>query len=324
MLWDRQKGHFASAAPEQFTLKGRNYPMKTDFHIGQTEQLTMLRETDFGVYLGKEGTEESVLLPKKQVPAGLKQGDTLEVFLYRDSEDRPIATTAVPKIRLGEFRQLSVKAATKLGAFLDWGLEKDLFVPFREQEEKLSAGDSVLVYMYLDRSGRLSATTRIYNRLSPAKRGEFREESPFTGHVYRIEKSYGVFVAVEPKDGDPTRRIFGLIPSSQVFGRYRLGEAVSGRVVRVRDDGKLDLSVRARDFEQIGQDARTILKKMDEYGGMLPFSESAAPEIIRRELQMSKNGFKKALGSLLKERKIRIGEKEVFLVPEDNSTTDAE
>ena len=190
-----------------------------------------------------------------------------------------------------------------------------------EQEERLSAQDEVLVYLYLDRSGRLSATSRIYNRLSPAKRNEFREEDPFTGVVYRIEKNYGVFVAVEPKQEDPARRIFGLIPSAQVFRKYRLGETVSGRVVRVREDGKLDLSVRARDYEQIARDTETILKKIDEYGGVLPFSESASPEIIRRELQRSKNGFKKALGSLLKAGKIRIGEKEVTLLsdhPQDH------
>ncbi len=291
--------------------------MKTDFHIGQTENLSVLRETDFGVYLGKEGTEESVLLPKKQVPSGLHIGDRIKVFLYRDSEDRLIATTKEPLIRLGEFARLRVKAATKLGAFLDWGLEKDLFVPFREQEEKLVPGDEVLVYLYLDRSGRLSATTRIYSRLSPARRGEFKEEDFFSGHVYRVEKNYGVFAAVEPKDGDPSRRIFGLIPKSQVFGKYRLGDPVTGRVVRVREDGKLDLSVRERDYLQIQKDAETILRKMDEYGGMLPFSESASPEIIRRELAMSKNGFKKALGSLLKAGKIRIGENEVTLLQQD-------
>lgn len=295
--------------------------MKTDFNIGQTETLTVLRETEFGVYLGKTGTEESVLLPKKQVPSGLQAGDSIRVFLYRDSEDRLIATTADPKIRLGEFARLRVRAVTKVGAFLDWGLEKDLLIPFREQEERLSAQDEVLVYLYLDRSGRLSATSRIYNRLSPAKRNEFREEDPFTGVVYRIEKNYGVFVAVELKQEDPARRIFGLIPSAQVFRKYRLGETVSGRVVRVREDGKLDLSVRARDYEQIARDTETILKKIDEYGGVLPFSESASPEIIRRELQMSKNGFKKALGSLLKAGKIRIGEKEVTLLsdhPQDH------
>ncbi|MBR6322721.1 MAG: RNA-binding protein [Lachnospiraceae bacterium] len=288
--------------------------MKTDFQIGKTEKLTILRETDFGAYLGKEGTEESVLLPKKQLPEGAKPGDTLTVFLYRDSEDRLIATTRMPKAQLGEFAYLKVKAATKIGAFLDWGLEKDLFVPFQEQEEQLKAGEEVLVRLYLDRSGRLSATTRIYHHLVPANRGEFRAEDAFEGVVYRTEKNYGVFVAVYPKEADPARMIFGLVPSSQVFRRCRLGEKVSGRVVRVRADGKLDLALRARDFEQIGADAETILKKMEEYGGMLPFSESAPPEVIRRELAMSKNGFKKALGSLLKAGKIRIGETEVTLL----------
>ena len=291
--------------------------IKTDFHIGEYETLMVLRETDFGVYLGKEestGPQEeqpSILLPKKQFPDGLKTSDRIRVFIYRDSEDRPIATTHTPKIQLGEFAYLEVKAVTKLGAFLDWGLEKDLFVPFQEQEEPLEVHQKVLAYMYLDRSGRLSATTRVYDRLSPAGKQEFREQDDFSGIVYRTEKNFGAFVAVYPKEADPKRMIFGLIPSQQVFHRFRLGEEVAGRVVRVRKDGKLDLSVRARDFEQISADAETILKKMEEYGGMLPFSESASPEIIRRELEMSKNGFKKALGSLLKAGKIRIGEKEI-------------
>ena len=291
--------------------------MKTNFSIGQTENLTVLRETDFGVYLGKTGTEESVLLPRKQVPENTKPGDRIRVFLYLDSEDRLIATTNTPKIQLGEFARLEVKAAAKIGAFLDWGLEKDLFVPFHEQEERLKAHDSVLAYMYLDRSSRLAATTRIYNRLSAAEPGEFRREDAFRGVVYRIEQNFGVFVAVYPKEADPKRMIFGLIPSSQVLRRYRLGEEVSGRVVRVRKDGKLDLSERNRAFEQIAADAETILNKMAEYGGILPFSENARPEVIRRELGMSKNGFKKALGSLLKAGKIQIGSDEVMLLSED-------
>ena len=312
-LTDRESRPFTINVPlpVSFTKKDGITSMKTDFHIGEYETLTVLRETDFGHYLGKTGTEESILLPKKQVPENLKTGDQIRVFIYRDSEDRPIATIHTPKIQLGEFARLEVRASTRTGAFVDWGLEKDLLIPFQEQEERLSSGDRVLVYMYLDRSMRLAGTTRVYDRLSPARRGEFREEDEFTGIVYRSEKSFGVFVAVYPREADPKRMIFGLIPASQVFRKYRLGEEVTGRIVRVRKDGKLDLSVRARDYAQIQSDAEVILKKMEEYGGMLPFSENASPELVRRELSMSKNGFKKALGSLLKAGKIRIGEDEI-------------
>ena len=279
-------------------------------YTGKTQTLTVLRNTEIGVYLGENASDDGILLPKKQVPEGAKIGDQIDVFVYRDSEDRLIATVRKPAAEVGGFGWFRVKGVTKVGAFLDWGLEKDLFLPYKEQETAFKAGDTVCVYLYLDKADRICATTKLYDHLIPALDGDFKAEDRFTGYVYRTQKEFGAFVAVT-KNGAFDQLYFGLIPASQVFQNYRIGEKVTGRIVRVRPDGKLDLSVRARAFEQLDADGELILKKIDEYDGELPFSESASPEIIKRELQMSKNGFKKALGHLLKAGKIEILEKTV-------------
>ncbi|MBP5223991.1 MAG: RNA-binding protein [Lachnospiraceae bacterium] len=275
--------------------------------VGKKQTLTVKRIAEFGAFLGFEESTEVVLLPRKQVPEGTKDGDRITVFVYRDSEDRLIATVREPLVMAGGMAYLQVKAVTKIGAFLDWGLEKDLFLPYKETEGSLRAQDRILVYVYTDKSGRLSATMKVYDRLKAAQQGEFVKDEAFRGYVYRMNPDVGAFVAVE-KDGS---YYYGLIPKPQVFRTYRPGEAVEGRVMRVRPDGKLDLSVREKAYRQIEADAAAILKKIDEYDGELPFSDNASPEIIRRELNMSKNGFKKALGHLYKEEKIVIGEKSV-------------
>ena len=304
-----------------------------EIQIGKTGTLTVLRTSEHGVYLGKRertgretGSEaESVLLPKGQVPEGLKIGDEIPVFVYRDSEDRPIATVKRPYAEVGEFAYLTVKAVTKLGAFLDWGLEKDLFLPYKEMEEPVKSGQNLMVRLYLDKSGRISASTKLYGHLSEAESpaaepsSAFRKEDAFEGAVYRVNPEVGVFIAVSPK-GERIeagrafgKLFFGLLPPSEVFQKYRLGDKVSGRIMRVRTDGKLDLSLRKRAFLQLDSDGEKILNKIREYGGTLPFSESASPELIKRELQMSKAAFKNAVGHLYKKRMIRIGEKEISL-----------
>ncbi len=299
-----------------------------DIVIGKTQELTVLRESEHGLYLGNKAAKrreigagaeeaESVLLPKGQVTDEMKIGAKVRVFVYRDSEDRPVATVRTPVAEVGQFAYVKVKSVTRIGSFLDWGLEKDLFLPYKETEEPLKSGDRVLVYLYLDKSDRISATTKLYSHLIGAEQTGYRKEDPFAGAVYRVNQEVGVFTAVCPKgelltEGRAyTELYFGLVPPTQVFARYRVGDAVEGRIVRVREDGKLDLALRKRDFEQLEADGAAILRKMDEYGGTLPFSENASPELIKRELKMSKSAFKKALGHLYKGRKIRIGENEV-------------
>ena len=290
---------------------------------GKTQTLRIFRLTPYGAYVGLPGMDPdyAILLPKKQVPDNAREGEDITVFTYRDSEDRPVATTRKPLVEAGEFAYLRVKAATKIGAFLEWGLEKDLFVPFKEQEEKLEAGREVMVYVYLDKADRLLATTRIYDHLSPAPKGAFKKNDEAAAAVYRTQQDFGAFAAVFPKGetvetGRAYQKLyFGLVPKEMVFTKYRVGDTFSGRVIRVREDGKLDLSTRKRAFEQLDADGEVILRKAEEYGGELPFSDNASPEIVKRELGMSRNAFKRALGHLYKERRVEILEDKVRVLP---------
>ncbi len=272
-------------------------------HLGKTQILTVMRQVDFGVYLAMpECPEERVLLPRKQVPEGLQVGEELEVFLYKDSKDRLIATTTTPKLMLGGLALLTVKEVTKIGAFLDWGLEKDLFLPFRQQTRKVHAGEECLVGLYTDKSERLCATMNVYEYLhtdSPYQRGD-----QVTGRVYQISENFGAFVAVDDYYS-------GLIPKKEFFGQAQVGDLVSVRVTGVKPDGKLDLSMREKGYLQINEDAEAVMEVIEEYDGVLPFTDKASPEVIKRECSLSKNAFKRAVGHLLKEGRIEITEKSI-------------
>ena len=269
-------------------------------NLGKKVRLMIVKEVEFGVYLGN--SQEKVLLPKKQVPRGLEAGDPVEVFLYKDSADRLIATTNEPKITLGELAVLKIADVGKIGAFLDWGLEKDLLLPFREQTAKVKKGDEVLVALYVDKSERLCATMKVYDKL--------RQDSPYgkddqvEGIVYDTSDNFGVFVAVDDCYS-------ALIPKREAFGSLRVGERVRGRVIRVREDGKLDLAVREKAFLQMDADAQMIMERLNDCKGKLPFTDKADPERIKAEFGLSKNAFKKAVGRLLKEGKIEIREKSI-------------
>ena len=258
--------------------------------LGKTQPLTIVKKVDFGVYLAApEAPEERVLLPAKQVPEGAQTGDELEVFLYKDSKDRLIATTAEPKIHLGEAARLQVKEVTKIGAFLDWGLEKDLFLPFKQQTRKVKAGDEVLVGLYTDKSSRLCATMNVYEYLS--KESPYKKDDRVKGTIYEISENFGAFVAVDDLYS-------GLIPKREFFGQAKIGDVVETRVTRVKEDGKLDLSLREKTYLQIEKDAEQVMKVIDEFAGVLPFTDKATPEVISREMSMSKNAFKRAVGHL--------------------------
>ena len=270
--------------------------------LGEKQVLTVVKVVDFGVYLGSD--EERVLLPKKQVPAGIEIGDPIEVFLYKDSSDRMIATTKEPKVTLGKLAVLELVDVARIGAFLDWGLEKDLLLPFKEQTVKVEKGDRCLVSLYIDKSGRLCATMKVYPLL--------RTDSPYgkddtvQGTVYEISRDFGVFVAVDDQYS-------ALIPKREVYGRMYVGQQIEARVSDVKADGKLDLSVRNKIPEQMDADAQMVLERMEKNGGMLPFTDKADPERIRSEFGMSKAAFKRAVGRLLKQRKIRIDETKITL-----------
>lgn len=270
--------------------------------LGRVQTLSIKRIKEFGVYLGEENSDAAVLLPKKQVPEGAKVGDSVEVFLYKDSSDRMIATTKKPALELGKLAELKVAETSKIGAFLSWGLEKDLLLPFKEQAYPVKKGDDVLVALYLDKSNRLCATMRVYDYLNP--QSPYQVDDMVEGLVYRINPDMGAFVAVD-------NQYYGMIHKSEIFENLKTGAKVRARVSKVREDGKLDLMMRDKAYLQINEDAEYILQVIDEFNGVLPFSEKANPEVIKRELHMSKNAFKRALGHLLKEGKIQINETSV-------------
>lgn len=268
--------------------------------LGEKQVLTIVKKVDFGVYLGSE--EERVLLPKKQVSEGLEVGDPVEVFIYRDSDDRLIATTREPKITLGQLAVLQVADTGKMGAFLDWGLEKDLFLPFKEQTFEVKKGDTCFVSLYIDKSSRLCATMKVYHLLrmdSP-----YKKDDRVQGIIYDTSGQFGVFVAVD-------NQYSARIPQKDVMGGLVVGRTIEARVVAVKEDGKLELSVKDKIPEQMDKDVQHILKAMEVYGGELPFTDKAQPERIKEELGMSKAAFKRAVGRLLKEGKIEILENSI-------------
>ena len=270
--------------------------------LGKRQKLKIVKEVEFGVYLGDE--KEKVLLPKKQVPEGAKKDDELEVFIYRDSSDRPIATVRTPKLMAGETAVLSVSDVTDIGAFLDWGLEKDLFLPFKQQTAKVKPGDECLVALYIDKSSTLCATMKVYHHLQTDS--PYRKNDTVTGRVYELSGNFGAFVAVDDKYS-------ALIPKKEMYGgkKYQVGDMVTARVADVKEDGKLELAVRQKAYLQMEEDADRLMGIIDSHGGVLPFSDKADPELIRRETGMSKNEFKRALGGLYKCRRVEIGESSV-------------
>lgn len=270
-------------------------------NLGEKQELTVVRKVEFGVYLALsvEEDEPRVLLPRKQVPEKCEVGDAMEVFIYRDSQDRLIATTREPKLQMGQVAELTVAQTGKIGAFLDWGLEKDLLLPFKQQRGKVEQGNKVLVRLYIDKSDRLCATMDVYSNL--------RTDSPYgkddrvKGRVYEISDNFGAFVAVD-------NLYSGLIPQKELYGTVELGKDVEARVIQVREDGKLTLGIRDKAYLQMDKDAEKIMALIELNGGMLPFTDKASPERIKQETGMSKNEFKRAVGRLLKERKIEIGQ----------------
>lgn len=275
--------------------------------LGKKQRLKVVKKVDFGVYLAEEDgdkKEDRVLLPAKQVPEDAGPGTELEVFLYKDSSDRLIATTREPRLTLGETALLTVAEVGRIGAFLDWGLEKDLLLPYREQTGPVKKGDQVLAALYIDKSQRLCATMKVYHYL--------KQYSPYVigdqvkGRVYEISRNFGVFVAVDDQYS-------ALIPRREAQGRYQVGQELSLRVTEVKEDGKLTVSARQKAYLQIGQDAELVLEAIEKAGGRLDFDDKASPEKIDEELGLSKAAFKRAVGHLLKEGKIQLEPGKILL-----------
>ena len=279
-------------------------------NIGEYQELTVVKMRSQGAYLaeGDEGAEGSqeVLLPKAQVPEGTEAGAKIRVFIYRDSADRLIATTATPLAELHKVTRLTVKEVTKIGAFLDWGLEKDLLLPFKEMTAKLKAGDEVLTALYVDKSGRLAATMRIhpYLRLDPP----YIKNAEVKGTVYQIEENFGIFVAVDDTYS-------GMVPRRESAGDVKVGDSVTARVTAVKADGKLDLSLRRPAYLEIEDDAAAIIEIIKrDFGGELPFDDRAEPERIREVFSLSKAAFKRAVGHLMKSGEAMLSEGHIKLL----------
>lgn len=267
--------------------------------FGKKQTLVMIKRVEFGIYLAEtmKDAENKVLLPKKQVPADMEVGDPIDVFLYKDSNDRPIATVKEPKLTLGQTARLRVVSVGKVGAFLDWGLEKDLFLPYREQTTQVKAGDEVIAALYLDKSERLCATMKVYPYLQ--KESPYQKDDVVTGMVYEISHNFGAFVAVDDKYS-------ALITKKELYGELHVLQQISARVTGVKEDGKLDLGIRQKAHLQMNEDADKVLSLLREKKGFLPLHDKSSPEQIRETIGMSKNEFKRAIGHLYKEHLITL------------------
>jgi predicted RNA-binding protein (virulence factor B family) len=269
--------------------------------LGKIQKLTVIRKAPIGLYLNSKENQDSdaILLPNNQAPPEIEIGAAIEVFVYRDSEDRMIATAKRPKLTIGELALLQVVETTNIGAFLDWGLEKDLFLPFREQRDQVVPGGTYLVGLYIDKSNRLSATTKIANLLS--SESPYKQNDRVRGTIYSINPALGAFVAVD-------NQYHGMIPVKELYGNFTEGDQVEVRIKKIQSDGKLELSVRNPAKNEIEGDAAKIMERLAANGGTLPLNDHSAPERIKTELSMSKAAFKRAVGRLLKEGAIKITE----------------
>ena len=273
--------------------------MKQKIELGKYQELIVTKETDFGVFLNTpDGTDsEKILLPKSQVPKGTLLKDVLNVFVYKDSEDRPIATMLEPDITLGGVARLYVNQVTPIGAFLEWGLSKDLFLPFKEQLYEVKEGDAVLVTLYIDKSERLCASMYVYNALR--NDSSYQKDDMVSGRVYEISENFGVFIAVDDQ-------FSALLLQKEVFETYRINQPVYARVAQVLEDGRLTLSIKKKIPEQMDEDAAFIYRCLEQENGFLPFHDKSSPEAIKNRFHMSKNAFKRGIGHLLKEGRITI------------------
>lgn len=269
------------------------------FKLGSTQTLTVVKKSPHGVYLEAMDNDgnATVLLPTNQVTDSMLPGSLVDAFIYRDSDDRLIATTTTPNLVMGQFALLTVKEVNDIGAFLDWGLAKDLFLPYKEQKRELKAGDEVFVTLYIDKSGRLCATTRIYDLLY--NNHSYAEGDTVNGTVFDINPRLGAFVAIDNK-------YLGLIPTHLSDAQVKIGSTITATVMEVREDKKITLKMREAAHIQMDADASLILEKLQESNGFLPYHDKSSSEEIISYFGFSKNAFKRAIGRLYKEHKIII------------------
>lgn len=267
--------------------------------IGERAQLTILREQPFGLFLDAGEDLGEVLLPRREMPKHWQIGGIVDVFLHHDSEDRPVATLKHPKAMPGEFACLEVLAITGVGAFLDWGLPKDLLLPFGEQKERLQVGKSYVVRVHLDEaSGRIIASRRIGRHLDPTP-PDYRAGQQVELLIYG-RTDLGFQAIIEGRHS-------GLLFGSEVFRPLRAGEKTSGYIVKIHPDGKIDLSLQPPGRARVNDLEARIEQELKLRGGFLPLSDATPAAEIQRQLGVSKKSFKQAVGALFRKRKISIG-----------------
>ncbi|MBP6373552.1 MAG: GntR family transcriptional regulator [Flavobacterium sp.] len=275
--------------------------------IGQYNTLTVLRDTKVGLFLGETPDDEGILLPNKYVPNDIKIGDSLVVFVYLDHEERPVATTLEPYVLLNEFALLRVNFVNQVGAFLDWGLEKDLFVPFAAQARPMEKGKRYLVYMFMDpKSNRLVASSKTNQFLSneelTVRVGD--EVDLIVSHITDI----GINVIINEQHK-------GLLYKDEVYDdAIRTGDRLRGFIKTIRPDQKIDVSLQAFGYQKVEPNAQYILDELKASRGFLRLHDNSHPEDIKSVLKMSKKTFKKAIGALYKDKLIEIKEDGIYLV----------
>lgn len=279
--------------------------------LGKAYELDVIKTVDFGFYLDAKNLGE-VLLPLKHAPSDLVEGDSIEAFLYLDSEDRPVATTQKPKAQVGEFAYLKVLATTDVGAFLDWGLDKDVLVPFSEQHRPMEVGHSYLVYLYLDKiHGRITASSKIDKFLD--------DEKP---HNFKPRQAVNLIIANSTELGFKAiinHSHWGILYSDDVHQRLSFGQNKKGFIKHIRPDGKIDLSLQGGQ-ETRDKYAKIILIYLNKQNGFAPVHDKSDPKLISRLFGMSKGAFKKAIGGLYKQRIISIEKDGIRLIENTNST----
>jgi len=275
---------------------------------GEYNLLNANRVMPHGVYLSDcEGNE--VLLPKKYIPVDLRLKDEIEVFVYNDSEDRLVATTQDPKIIIGEFARLKVKDVTTFGAFMDWGLEKDLLVPYREQSDKLIKDRSYIVYLYLDeKTNRLVASTKLNRFLE--KEEIALEEGEVVDLLIVDENEFGVSVIINDKYS-------GLIFKNDLFSKLQPGERSKGFIKNIRPDNKIDVVLQKPGYHGIMPGVQKILDALNQNKGFLNVTDKSSPQQITSLFEMSKKTFKKAIGHLYKEKIVSIKDDGIYLLKKD-------
>ena len=277
--------------------------------IGRYNTLVVQREVDFGVYLNPKPDE--VLLPSKYVPPHTRPGDTLRVFVYTDSEDRPVATTLRPKAVVGEVAYLTVKDTAPIGAFLDWGLEKDLFVPKREQQQRLTVGQDCVVKVLLDaKTGRVYGSTRIARHCRKAAGG------------LRVGQQVRVLVSGFTNLGAPVvvdDTYLGMVYRNETYEPLRIGDRRPGYIRNIRQDGRIDITLRKPGVASQSAAGRRILEALRKEGGFIPCHDRSPPGEIVRRFAMSKREFKRAIGGLYKQRLITLSPRGIRLNPGSDS-----